>query len=185
MGGCNLRALVLVLTSFATFIGGFSMVAALWAHIAPRSVIFSSLLHMVGLNVGQVEKRKFLLLALASFALTLSCVSFSAAVRSSEGLVTIYIFSVGLFALTQALALLLANTTNTIDTVVAKVNSQINLDIKDHQTVIVLSIISAICFLLSLLHLKLRAQMRRRRRQGGSAGFDIPTAPPFEARTDL
>ena len=26
MGGCNLRALVLVLTSFATFIGGFSMV---------------------------------------------------------------------------------------------------------------------------------------------------------------
>ena len=42
---------------------------------------------------------------------------------------------------TQALALLLANTTNTIDTVVAKVNSQINLDIKDHQTVIVLSII--------------------------------------------
>ena len=44
---------------------------------------------------------------------------------------------------------------------------------------------SAICFLLALLHLKLRAQMRRRRRQGGSAGFDIPTAPPFEARTDL
>ena len=42
---------------------------------------------------------------------------------------------------TQALALLLANTTNTIDTVVAKVNSQINLDIKDHQTVIVFSTI--------------------------------------------
>ena len=42
---------------------------------------------------------------------------------------------------TQALALLLANTTNTIDTVVAKVNSVMNLDIKDHQTVIVFSVI--------------------------------------------
>ena len=105
---------------------------------------------------------------------------------------------------TQALALLLANTTNAIDAVVAKVNSVMNLDIKDHQTVIVFSVIrwdqifskvartkhsfstSATCFLLSLLHLKLRAQMRRKRRQGGSsASFDIPTAPPFEARTDL
>jgi len=183
--GCSLRALILVVSSFVTFIGGFSMVAALWVHIEPRSVILSSLLHMVGLTVSQVERRKFLLLALASSALLLSCVSFSAAVRSSEALVTIYVFCVGLFAFTQALALLLANTTNTIDSVVDKVNSKLHIDIKDHQTVVVFSVISAVCFLLSLLHLKLRSQIRRRRRQGASAAFDIPTAPPYEARTDL
>ena len=100
---------------------------------------------------------------------------------------------------TQAVALMLANTTNTIDSVVDKINSQIHLDIKDHRTVMVFSVIrcdhfhtelffpptSATCFLLSLLHLKLRGQMRRRRREGAGASFDIPTAPPYEARTDL
>ena len=41
----------------------------------------------------------------------------------------------------QALALLLANTSNVIDTVVEKINSQLQLNIKDHQTVVALSII--------------------------------------------
>jgi len=161
-------------------------VVALWAHIDPRSVILSSLLHMVGLTVNKVGRKKFLLLALSSFAILASCVSFSAAVLSSEAIITIYVFCVGLFALIQAIALLLANTTNTIDSVVDKINSKLHLNIKDHQTVMVFSAISAACFLLSLLHLKLRGQMRRKRRSGsGAAGFDIPTAPPYEARTDL
>ena len=42
---------------------------------------------------------------------------------------------------TQALALLLANTTNTIDSVVDKITSKLHIDIKDHQTVVVFSVI--------------------------------------------
>ena len=41
----------------------------------------------------------------------------------------------------QALALLLANTSNVIDFVVEKINSQLQLNIKDHQTVVALSIV--------------------------------------------
>ena len=41
----------------------------------------------------------------------------------------------------QALALLLANTSTVIDSVVEKINSQLQLNIKDHQTVMALSII--------------------------------------------
>ena len=41
----------------------------------------------------------------------------------------------------QALALLLANTSTVIDFVVEKINSQLQLNIKDHQTVVALSII--------------------------------------------
>ena len=42
---------------------------------------------------------------------------------------------------TQALALLLANTTNTNDSVVDKITSKLHIDIKDHQTVVVFSVI--------------------------------------------
>ena len=42
---------------------------------------------------------------------------------------------------TQAAALLLANTTNAIDSIVNKINSKLHLDIKDHQTVVVFSIV--------------------------------------------
>ena len=41
----------------------------------------------------------------------------------------------------QALALLLANTSTVIDSVVEKINSHLQLNIKDHQTVVALSII--------------------------------------------